>query len=208
MLQMPKGTPKVVYRAETASRKMKFRIWKQKVLLVMKIRCQDRGLAKEILDEQVAMGWPGLTKEVEEICEEIGVKNASKEIISKEELEEAIFYADYNEMKKDMEKYSKLKEVMKQDLRYEQDYMHEKAADKARLAFRIRSKMIKSAKMNFKNLHKGNWNCDKCERGVEETQEHMLECEGWEEERGSLDMLRIMDQVEFFTRVGKRKEKK
>ena len=86
--------------------------------------------------------------------------------------------------------------------------MHEKAADKARLAFRIRTKMVKHVKMNFKNLHKGNLNCDKCGGGVEETQEHMLECVGWEEERGSLDMRRIMDQVEFFTRVGKTKARK
>ena len=113
--QVPKGTPKVMYRAETVSRKMKLRIWKQKVLLDRKIRSQDRGLAKAILEEQVAMGWPGLAKEVAEICEKIGLKNASKEMISKEELEEAIFHADYKEMKSDMEKYSKLKEVMKQE---------------------------------------------------------------------------------------------
>ena len=37
----------------------------------------------------------------------------------------------------------------------------------------------------------------------EESQEHMMVCTGWEEERGSLDMLRIMDQVEFFIKVGK-----
>ena len=46
--------------------------------------------------------------------------------------------------------------------------------------------MVKHAKMNFKNQHKGNLNCEKCDNGVEETQEHMMECVGWEEERGSL----------------------
>ena len=34
--------------------------------------------------------------------------------------------------------------------------MQEKAVDKARLAFRIRTKMIKHAKVYFKNLFKGN----------------------------------------------------
>ena len=45
--------------------------------------------------------------------------------------------------------------------------------------------------------------CEKCESGEEESEEHMMVCTGWEEERGSLDMLRIMDQVEFFIKVGK-----
>ena len=36
----------------------------------------------------------------------------------------------------------------------------------------------------------------------------MMEGEGWKEERGSLDMFTIMDQVEIFTRVGKVKLRK
>jgi len=203
VLQVPKSTPRVSLRSETGSRKIKFRIWKLKVMLVMRIRTQERSLAKAIYEEQVAMGWPGLAKEVEDICKEIGVRNVNKEMISKEELEEAVSFADYKEMKKDMERYDKLKEVKDQDLRNEQEYMHVKAADKARLAFRIRTKMIKHVKMNFKNLYKGNLRCEKCESGEEESQEHMMVCTGWEEERGSLDMLRIMDQVEFFIKVGK-----
>ena len=116
-----------------------------------------------------------------------------------------VAYADYKEMKADMEKYEKLAEVKNTDMRKEQEYMTEKAVDKARLAFRLRAKMTKCVKMNFKNQYKGNLGCDRCESGEYETQEHMMECVGWEEERGSLDMYRIMDQVEFFSRVGKKK---
>ena len=196
-------TPRVSLRAETGSRKMKYRIWKLKVLLVMRIRMQERSLAKAIHEEQVAMGWPGLAKEVEQICKEIGVKDANKEMVRKEELEEAVAYADYKEMKEEMNKYVKLQEVKDSDMRQEQDYMHEKAVDKATKAFRLRTKMTKCVKMNYKNLYKGNLKCDKCESGDEDTQEHLMVCMGWEEERGSLDMLRIMDQVEFITRVEK-----
>ena len=203
ILQVPRSTPRVSLRAETGSRKMKYRIWKLKVLLVMRIRMQERSLAKAIHEEQVAMGWPGLAKEVEQICKEIGVKDANKEIVRKEKLEEAVAYADYKEMKEEMNKYVKLQEVKDSDMRQEQDYMHEKAVDKARKAFRLRTKMTKCVKMNYKNLYKGNLKCDKCESGDEDTQEHLMVCMGWEEERGSLDMLRIMDQVEFITRVEK-----
>ena len=91
------------------------------------------------------------------------------------------------------------------DLRKEQEYMHVKAADKARLADRIRTKMIRNVKMNFKNLYKGNLKCDKCESGEEESQEHMMVCTGWEEERGSLDLTMMKDQVEFMMKVMRRK---
>ena len=182
---------------------MKYRIWKLKVMLVMRIKNQDGSLAKAIHEEQVAMGWPGLAKEVEQICKEIGIRDVNTEMVRKEELEEAVAYADYKEMKEEMNKYDKLKQVKDADMRKEQDYMHEKAVDKARKAFRLRTKMTKCVKMNYKNLYKGNLMCDKCESDEEDTQEHLMVCTGWEEERGSLDMLSIMDQVEFITRVEK-----
>merc|ERR1719319_260698 len=136
ILQVPRSTPRVSLRAETGSRKMKYRIWKLKVLLVMRIRMQERSLAKAIHEEQVAMGWRGLAKEVEQICKVIGIKDANKEMVRKEELEEAVAYADYKEMKDEMNKYEKLKQVKDSDMRKEQDYMHEKAVDTARKAFR------------------------------------------------------------------------
>ena len=46
----------VMLRAETRSRKMRFRIWKQKVMLVTRIRQQERSLAKAIHEVQVEMG--------------------------------------------------------------------------------------------------------------------------------------------------------
>ena len=42
--------------AETRSRKMKFRIWKQKLALVMRIKRQEASLAKKIMEEQQKMG--------------------------------------------------------------------------------------------------------------------------------------------------------
>ena len=50
ILQVPKRTPKVMMRAETGSMRMKYRIWKQKVLLVMRIKRQKGSLANLILE--------------------------------------------------------------------------------------------------------------------------------------------------------------
>ena len=51
-------------------------------------------------------------------------------------------------------------------------------------------------------------NCDKCELGLLDTQEHAKICEGWEEERRGLDLDQLEDTVEFFTRILKEKGRK
>ena len=39
--------------------------------------------------------------------------------------------------------------------------MKEKAMDRARMAFRIRTKMVKNVKANFKNMFRNNLKCEK-----------------------------------------------
>merc|ERR1719509_344437 len=201
VLQVPKGTPKVMLRAETRSRKIRFRIWKQKVMLVTRIRQQERSLAKAIHEEQVEMGWPGLAKEVKEICKMLGVKDANKEVLEKDELEDAVFCHEYKEMKEEMSKCEKLKDIRNEDFRKEQGYMEEKGMGNARMAFRIRTKMVNKVKANYKNMYKDNLECEECDENVIETQEHILECPGWREEMGTLDVTTMKDKVEFFYRV-------
>ena len=59
---------------------MKFCVWQEKVLLILAIREQEEGcLAKEVLEEQVRMGWPGLGQEVQEICRQTGLEDATAE---------------------------------------------------------------------------------------------------------------------------------
>ena len=69
--------------------------------------------------------------------------------------------------------------------------------EQARQAFRVRSKMIKSVKMNFKNDLK----CEKC-ADEDETQEQVMMCkEFWKD----LNTDQIRDQVTFFHRFEKEK---
>ena len=65
---------------------MKWRIWEAKILLVLAIWGQeDSCLARQVLQEQVRMGWPGLAREVRNICHKIGLPDATidEEIIEK-----------------------------------------------------------------------------------------------------------------------------
>ena len=129
----------------------------------------------------------------------------NKEMMDKDQIEEAVFYSSYKETKEEMNKYEKLKDIKNEDFGVEQEYLKEKAMDTARMAFRIRTKMVKNIKMNFKNLYRNDLKCKECDMEEEESQEHMLECPGWREERGGLDVSTILGKVKFFMEVMKRK---
>ena len=49
-----------------------------KVLLVLHFRYLDEeSLAHRVYLEQLAMGWPGLASEVEQICEQLNIENVN-----------------------------------------------------------------------------------------------------------------------------------
>ena len=64
-----------------------------------------------------------------------------------------------------MESYGKLEDIKNHDFRKIQSYMEIKSIDKIRMAFRIRSKMLKEIKKNMKNMHKDH-QCSKCNSGI------------------------------------------
>jgi len=152
------------------------------------------------------MGWGGLSAEVEQICREIGVENVNEKVVSREELKTAVEWHNIKETKEEMEKLKKLEGVRNQDFRKPQEYMKEISVEKARQAFRVRSKMIQSVKMNFKNLHKNDLRCVKCGE-EDETQEHVLACKEWKDFGMDLNMDQIKDQVTFFHRVKLEKDR-
>ena len=105
VLQVPKSTPKVMLRAETLSLQMKQRVWMMKLMLAQSILNKKTSLAEAVYKEQLRMNLKGLSTEVEDICENIGIKNINEQLESKENVEEAIFYHNYLEMKLDIYKY-------------------------------------------------------------------------------------------------------
>ena len=131
---------------------MKHCIGKEKLLLARNIASKEGSLAKAIYEEQIDMGWPGLASECEKICEEIGLKNTHGVVKDKDEIEDSVFYHNYKKMKEEMQRYSKLEEVRNEDFRDIQKYFEVKSLAKVRVAFRIRSKIIQTIKMNFKNM--------------------------------------------------------
>ena len=209
MFRISKTEPKVMLTAETLSMKMKQRIWLQKLLTARSILQQEDSMAKQVYTEQLARGWPGLAREVSRICKEIGLKDINEVMSDKDEINEAVFYNNYKNMKEDMKSYKKLEDIRNEDFRSLPDYiLKEKSLDKVRMAYRIRCKMVNSIKVNHKSSYPGGLKCDWCDSGEDESQCHVTRCEGWEEERRGLDLANIMDMVELFKRILNKKAKK
>ena len=79
-----------------------------KLKLAQKILCQEKSVARSIYEEQLSRDWPGLSTEVKNICEAIGIEDVNIKKVEKEAMEEAIFFHHYKEMKQALEKCSKL----------------------------------------------------------------------------------------------------
>ena len=58
-----------------------------KILLVLAIRrLEEGGLAREILEEQLAMRFPELGQEVRNICVELGLPDATRQDLDKRDV--------------------------------------------------------------------------------------------------------------------------
>ena len=150
------------------------------------------------------MGLPGLAKEVSKICHEIGIPNVNDEFVPTKAIKEAISSHHYSDMKKDLESSSKLEEIKHEEFREPQKYMHERSIENGRLAFQIRSKMVKDIPANFKNKFKKDSEGLKCKYCTSDdilSQSHCLVCPAWQELRVGLDMKQIKDLTIFFRKM-------
>ena len=73
VLDTPRTTPKVALLWETGMTSMECRVIKRKLRFIKHLKRSKGHLANEILKEQIANNWPGLSKEGNLICEKIGI---------------------------------------------------------------------------------------------------------------------------------------
>ena len=72
LLQVPQSSPRLATQAALGLLGMEWRICEEKILLVLAIWGQeDSCLAKYVLRQQVRMGWPGLGRDVRNICQKM-----------------------------------------------------------------------------------------------------------------------------------------
>ena len=108
---------------------------------------------------------------------------------------------------------AKLENIKDEDFKEVQSYFGEKSVDNTRMAFRIRTHMVRDIPGNYKNKFrvKGTESeglmCPDCQVGEMLTQSHCLTCPAWERLRVGLDTSKISDLVTFFRKLLAEREK-
>ena len=182
---------------------VKWRIWEAKCLLVLQIKgLEDGSLAKVVYQEAETRGWPGLGKEVKEICQNIGIPDINIHNIRKSDIQKALKISHYTHMMKLFEGSSKLDDIKHDNFHNIQPYFDDKDLETARLKFKIRTKMLERIPGNFKNKYKNQENGLKCNLCSEEmTQNHCKICPERLSIRKDLNLDNLDDLVTYFTHI-------
>ena len=180
-----------------------------KLMLAYHLRSLDETtLARQILEEQYKMEWPGLATEVKELCQQmnitdiVGVTRLNiKKNSWKKWVKEKVHEKNTEDLKKKMENMSKL-EAMKGEKKCElKSYIQELTMKEARLKFKVRTKMF-PCKFNFQNDPvniKKIWKCDDCNNV--DTQAHILWCPAYKNLREGKSVDNDKDLIEYFQKV-------
>jgi hypothetical protein len=205
ILKVPESCPKVSLRSETKMLGMKWRVWQEKLFLLMRIRNHDEDtLCRQIYEEGKLRGWPGLGKEVAEICKAIDIPDVNNEVVTKAAVKDAIFNHHYAAMTEEIVNMTKLEPIKNDDFRETQEYFKNKSIENGRMSFRIRTQMLDEIPGNFKNKFrndKDKLKCYHCESNQIMTQSHCMDCSAWTDIRKDLDLSKIEDIVKFFQRL-------
>ena len=172
-------------------------------MLLLQIKCLEEGsLAYSIYQEAELNNWPGLGKDVRQICQEIGIPDLNHHIMRKEDIRKAVQHSHYEHMMHLFEGSSKLQDIKEDNFETMQLYFNDKNLDSARTKFKIRTKMLEKIPGNFKNRYKNQENglkCDLCP--AEMTQNHCLICPERQELRKNLNMENLDDLVIYFRQI-------
>ena len=179
----PPSTPLPSLRALAGLWDMEHKVAMEKVNLVTTIlhNREDQNYARELLKEELFQGWEGITKEVQSICREMGLPDATAEYVSREKIKEAISYHNLATIKKEMEGKSKCDLICNRDFRKMQDFMKEKSLEKSRIEVLWLTNMI-DTRATMKGKYR-KYNCPHCTDGLQngtlETPSHLMECQAY-----------------------------
>ena len=200
ILKIPDSCPKLALRCETFSKAMKWRIWEEKCLLLNRVQNLEEGsLAKKIYEQAENQGWPGLGRDVQDICIQIDIPNMNTHKISKSDFKKAINQSHHEDMMRNFDSSRKLQDIKNSDFSKLQPYFNDRSIENARTKFKIRTKMLENMPGNMhKNVENG-LKCDLCPD--EMTQNHCVLCPGRMIEREGLDMNDLDDLVIYFSNI-------
>ena len=215
------SAPKACLRAALGVQGMMWRVWEEKLLLAKAIMEQEEEvLARQVFVDQVALGLPGLAKEVKEICLTVGLPDICQTDITKEKIKENIYWHHMQTLKEDLQKLEiKGAKLVKADLRSPQPYFLTSSLPTARMAFRVQNRML-DIPADMPGRYIGRMQCLGCQGWEQElkeqeqsqeqeqesapplmTREHIEECPGFAYFRAGKELRDKKEQAEFFIAV-------
>ena len=218
LLRLPSSTVREAYRAETGLLGMKWQIWEAKLMLVTSLKQQkEEVLAKQMLEQQLEMDWPGLGREVAAICNELGLPNVCLEEVDTRQIKEAILYNHLKELKKEIKRFEKLDDISNDDFRQTQSYMKHHSLEFCRMAFRLRTKQFR-CRANMPKLFGDVLWCHSCSSSENEgpggtptppeSQHHLQQCLAYSQLREGKDVeLSFEDRVNYFMELSVERDK-
>ena len=123
----PPSTPLLTLRIQAGMLDVQHRIWVEKVSLVARIwhsSREEENLCREVLEVQLTMGWPGIIKEVQNICKTVGLEDVMKQYLGREKILEYVQFYDMKIAKEKMQPQEKCKWIRDRDYRYVRPYMY------------------------------------------------------------------------------------
>ena len=201
ILNVPKSCPKIALICETKMLDMKHRIWKEKINILMRIKnLPNESLAKMIHEESMKNNWPGLGRDISQICNILKINDLNYNYLDINEIKKAIYHHHYNEMIEKIKRCKKLSDIQNDNFKYLQKYFYDKEINKVRLKFKIRTQMVDNIPGNFKNKYKlsRSSNCLRC--NVQLSQDHIKVCPGRTHLRRGLDLSKLDDLAIYFAR--------
>ena len=186
MYSCPPSTPLPTLRTSAGMLGMETRVWLEKICLVTRIlhTSEDKdNHCREVLEEQLRQGWPGLTAEVQEICLKVGLPDATKMYLNRKEVAKSMEYHSMKVAKDEMGEKQKCRHLKNKDLRKMQSYMLRKSLSDSRIEFLWQTDMIETrTTMKGKYLKNQYW-CPHCSEGrsigAQETPSHLLTCSAY-----------------------------
>ena len=206
------GAPKHGLRADFGVRSMKLRVWQDKLMMIHHIRNIEEGsLANLMYSEQVKNNWPGLSKEAEELSEELGIENANETSLPKKMytkmVDKACKEKEDESMKSETTEFGKMRKIRAETWGVK-EYVKSGSLYSVRSIWEMRSYMLDVAGnySHHKKYESTGWLCQACSFQVREDQDHLTQCHGYTDLLQGRNLDIDAELVDFYKAVMARRE--
>ena len=204
VLHLPNSAPKVLLAYDTGMWNMSWRIKLKKLKFIQRIsQYEDENIAKKVLMQERNMDLNGLVAECIQICEELNIPSVLDIPLSANRLKGIIQNKINMDLQSAMSDSRKVADRLFPTT-HDKTYFDKMGLGFSRIFFRIRARLVKGVKGNFKRSWGNDLNCRFCKTGDLESQDHLEVCGGCEWERRGLRMEKDSGLVTFWRRMEKK----